>query len=63
MDILTLLIDLIIFVCIISIAWWIINVIAPPEPIRKVCLVIFGLIAIVALLSFAGGGFGSIRLR
>ena len=54
----TLLINLLIVVAILAIAWWAISMAPIPAPFRWVVAVIFAVIAIVLLLAFVGPGFG-----
>lgn len=54
MSLLGLIVTLILFALVASIVWWIIGVIAPPEPIRKVVLVCLGLIALLWVISLFG---------
>ena len=50
------LIMLIVVLAVIGIAWWAISQIPLPPPLRIVAVVVVALIAIVALMDFAGAG-------
>lgn len=52
---LSLLIGLLIFCLIAAIVWWVIGQLSLPPPIRMVVIVVFALIAIIALLNYMPG--------
>jgi len=53
-SLLGLLVTLILFALVASIVYWIVGVIAPPEPIRKIIYVCLGLIALIWVFSLFG---------
>jgi hypothetical protein len=53
------LITLLVYLCILAIVWWVINMLPLPPPFKLVASVIFAIIAILMLLNLVdGGGFG-----
>jgi uncharacterized membrane protein YwzB len=58
----SLLISLLVFVLILSIAWWALNQLPLPQPIRSIVVVIIAIIAIVFLLQYLPTGGHLIRL-
>lgn len=59
----SLLITLIIVCLVLYVAWWALNQIPMPQPVKVVVVVIFALIAIVVLLNFIPGFSTGLSLR
>jgi heme A synthase len=51
----SLLIGLIIFALFVYVAWWVLNMIPMPQPIRVVVTVVFVLIVLLALMNYMPG--------
>jgi divalent metal cation (Fe/Co/Zn/Cd) transporter len=57
----SLLISLLVFVLILSIAWWALSQLPLPQPVRSIVVVIIAIIAIVFLLQYLPGAGHSFR--
>ncbi len=58
----SLIVSLLVVCLILAIAWWAINQLTLPPPVRMVVVVIIAIVAIVFLLQFVGG-VPNLRLR
>jgi heme A synthase len=63
MDLIGLLVTVVVLGLVFYLLWWLLGVIALPEPFNKVAIVLLALVAVVLLLGVLFGGISVPRLR
>ncbi len=57
---LSILLTLVVVACVAGLVFWLINYIAPPDPIRKICVVVLVVVVVLWLIAVLTGQAGSL---
>lgn len=56
----SILLTLVVVACVAGLVFWLINYVGPPEPIRKICIVVLVVVVVVWLLAVLTGQTGTL---